>query len=237
MLLYVHFSSVFILFVLPITSKLYFTFKEDAQTDINGYGPIDDGWGDDVITEDNYSSQSRSSVGVLLRKCRALASMIKRSSILAAFFEKECYKIGSRRSLRADVCTRWNSTLHMIDSFLALKTAICALFVEKHSLDLTGAQSKKLHCLELTSSDWNLLKKLSQILTPFDLATKLLSGRQYPTIGLCLFAIHHLKLFLDDTEGDTELEQQLKRSLLDKMAKYIDDEKEQVRMLRVSLTS
>ncbi|CAF1551197.1 unnamed protein product, partial [Adineta ricciae] len=111
------------------------TEMEDAQTDINGYGPIDDGWGDDVITEDNYSLQSRTS-------------------------------------------------------------------------------------------------KVSQILTPFDLATKLLSDRQYPTIGLCLFAIHHLKLFLDDTEGDTELEQQLKRSFLDKMAKYIDDEKEQMRMLR-----
>ena len=39
------------------------------------------------------------------------------------------------------------------------------------------------------------------------------------------------------TEGDTELEQQLKRSLLDKMTKYIDDEKEQMRMLRVSLAS
>ncbi|CAF1584926.1 unnamed protein product [Adineta ricciae] len=157
---------------------------------------------DDVITKDNYHSQSRTSLGVLLRKCRTLASMIRRSSMLAAFFEKECYKIGSRRSPRADV-------------FLALKTVICALFVEKHSLVLTGAQSKKLHCLELTSSDCNLLKKVSQTLTPFDLATKLLSGRQYPTIG------------------NTELEQQLKRSLLDKMAKYIDDEKEQMGMLRI----
>ncbi|CAF1465075.1 unnamed protein product [Adineta ricciae] len=109
------------------------------------------------------------------------------------------------------------SIREMLDagSFLALKTVICALFVEKHSLVLTGAQSKKLHCLELTSSDCNLLKKVSQTLTPFDLATKLLSGRQYPTIG------------------NTELEQQLKRSLLDKMAKYIDDEKEQMGMLRI----
>lgn len=160
--------------------------------------------------------------------------MIKRSSLLAAFFEKECYKIGSRRSLQADVCTRWNSTLHMIESFLALKTAICALFAEKHLLDLTHAQSMKLHCLELTSSDWNLLKNLSQVLTPFELATKLLSGRRYPTIGLCLFALHHLKLFLEDTEGDNDLQQRLKHCLLEKMTRYIDDEKEQMRMLRVS---
>ena len=212
-------------------------FQEDAQTDSNGHGPIDDGWADDIVTEDNYSSQDRSSVGALLHKCRALASMIKRSSILATFFEKECFKISSRRSLRVDVCTRWNSTLHMIESFLALKTAICALFAEKYSLDLTRAQSTKLHRLELTSSDWNLLKTLSQVLKPFDLATKLLSGQRYPTIGLCLFAIHHLKVFLDDTDADNALEQRLKRCLLDKMTKYIDDEKEQMRILRVSSIS
>ena len=186
------------------------------------------------MTEDNFLSQNISSLGGLLRKCRALCSMIKRSSLLAAFFEKECYKIGSRRSLQADVCTRWNSTLHMIESFLALKTAICALFAEKHLLDLTHAQSMKLHCLELTSSDWNLLKNLSQVLTPFELATKLLSGRRYPTIGLCLFALHHLKLFLEDTEGDNDLQQRLKHCLLEKMTRYIDDEKEQMRMLRLS---
>lgn len=185
------------------------------------------------MTDDNFISQDRSALGGLLRKCRALSSMIKRSSLLATFFEKECSKIGSRRSLQADVCTRWNSTLHMINSFLALKTAICTLFADKHLLDLTHAQSMKLHCLELSSSDWNLLKNLTQILTPFDLATKLLSGRRYPTIGLCLFAIHHLKLFLDDTEGDTELQQRLKHYLLEKVTKYIDDEKEQMRILRV----
>ena len=125
----------------------------------------------------------------------------------------------------------------MIESFLALKTAICALFAEKDSLDLTRAQSTKLHRLELTSSDWNLLKTLSHILNPFDLATKLLSGRRYPTIGLCLFAIHHLKIFLDDTDADSESEKRLKRCLLDKITKYIDDEKEQMRILRVSFIS
>ena len=38
----------------------------------------------------------------------------------------------------------------------------------------------------------------------------------------------------DDTDADNELEQRLKRGLLDKVTKYIDDEKEQMRILRVS---
>lgn len=120
-------------------------------------------------------------------------------SLLAAFFEKEFCKIGSQRSLRADVCTRWNSNLHMIEGFLVSNTVICTLFAEKHSLNLIRTQPIKLRCLELTSSDWNSLKNLSRILTPFDLATKRLSGRRYVTVRLYLFAIHHLKVFLDDT--------------------------------------
>ncbi|CAF1541267.1 unnamed protein product [Adineta ricciae] len=209
------------------------TEMEDAQTNMIGHGPVDDGWAEDVMTEDFYTSPDTSSIGALLRKCRALAAMMKRSSLLSAFFEKECSKVGVQRSLRGDVCTRWNSTLHMVESFLSLKTALGKLFDEKHALGLSRAQSTKLFRLELSSSDWNLLKILSQVLQPFDLATKLLSAQRYPTIGLCLFAIHHIKAFLEDTDDDGELEQRLKSRLLDQITKYIDDEKEQMRILRV----
>jgi hypothetical protein len=160
--------------------------------------------------------------------------MIKRSSLLTIFFDKECAKVGIHRSLRADVCTRWNSTLQMIESFLALRMVIVKLFDEKQSLHLSSAQTTKLSCLELTSSEWCLLKVLSQILKPFQLATTLLSARRYPTIGLCLFCIYHIKTFLEDSEADTDLEKRLKNCLLEKMTKYIDNEKEQMRIIRVS---
>ena len=160
--------------------------------------------------------------------------MIKRSSLLAAFFDKESAKVGIHRSLRADVCTRWNSTLQMIESFLSLRAVIVKLFDEKQTLHITCAQSTKLSRLELTSSEWSLLKILSQILKPFQLATTLLSARRYPTIGLCLFSIYHIKTFLEDSDSDNDIEKKLKSCLLEKITKYIDNEKEQMRIIRVS---
>jgi hypothetical protein len=209
--------------------------QEDAQTDEKGHGPIDDGWAEDVDVNDLDTFNDRSSIGALLRKCRGLASMVKRSSLIGDFFCKESGKINNRRTLRTDVCTRWNSTLHMIEGFLSLKMIIGAVFDEKHTLGITRRQLAKLDGLELTSSDWSLLKILSELLKPFDLATKLLSAQRYPTIGLCLFALYHIKVFLEDTDSDNELMKRLKRCLQEKMTKYIDEEKKQMQMLRVSV--
>lgn len=122
----------------------------------------------------------------------------------------------------------------MIESFIALKPAVTKLFDEIASIGLTRKQTKKLEKLEFTSSDWTLLKVLAQLLKPFDLATKLLSSQTYPTIGLCVFALHHIKMFLEDTESDSDLLKRLKRYLAKTMTKYVDDEKEQLRIIRVS---
>lgn len=121
----------------------------------------------------------------------------------------------------------------MVDSFLSLKEIICKFFAEKEFLGLQAKQIQKLDRLELNSNEWSLVKILSQLLKPFDLATKLLSAQRYPTIGLCLFVLHHIKLFLDDTDADNELLRQLKKLLLNSMIHYIDHEEEQMRILQV----
>jgi hypothetical protein len=169
-----------------------------------------------------------------MRKCRSLISSMKRSSLVKSNFEKTSSRLNIRRMLAADVCTRWNATLHMIESFIALKSMVTELFDEMPGIGLTRKQTEKLEKLELTSSDWTLLKLLAQLLEPFDLATKLLSSQTYPTIGLCIFALHHIKMFLEDTEIDNDLTRRLKRYLVRTMTKYIDDEKEQLRIIRVS---
>ena len=86
----------------------------------------------------------------------------------------------------------------------------------------------------MTSTQWNLLKILSLLLKPFELATKLLSARRYPTIGLCLFVLHHIKLFLEAAQVDIEVVKELKKLLLNSMVNYVDKEEEQMRILRVS---
>jgi hypothetical protein len=197
---------------------------------------MNDGWADDVLTNDVNQPYDIILIGELMRKCRSIVFMIKRSTLIQSFFEKKSVQLGIRRTLSADVCTRWNSTLHMIESFIALKEVLCKLFHEKSEIDLPRKQSDKLDRLELTSSDWTLLKILSQLLKPFDLATKLLSSQQFPTIGLCIFAFHHIKMFLEDTESDDDVGKRLKRRLLTMMTRYIEDEKEQMRIIKVSFS-
>ena len=123
----------------------------------------------------------------------------------------------------------------MIESFIALEPVVTKLFDDMPSIELPRKQMAKPEKLELTFSHWTLLKLLAQLLKPFDLATKLLSSRTSPTIGLCVFALHHIKMFLEDTDGDSDLSKRLKRHLLKMMTKYIDDEKEQLRIVRVGL--
>ena len=122
----------------------------------------------------------------------------------------------------------------MIESFIALRPVVTKLFDGMPAIGLPRKQIEKPAKLELTSSHWTLLKLLAQLLKPFDLATKLLSSQTYPTIGLCVFALHHIKMFLEDTESDNDLSKRLKRYLVRTMTKYIDDEKDQLRIIRVN---
>ena len=163
-----------------------------------------------------------------------LAAMVRRSYRIKNFFDQAQSKTSKCRTLTLDVRTRWNSTFKMIDSFLGLKEVVSKFYDERESLGLSSKQSKKLDYLELTSNDWLLLKILTQLFKPFDLATKLLSAQRYPTIGLCLFVLHHIKLFLEDTDTDNEYLRQLKKFLLISMMHYIDNEVEQMGILRVS---
>ncbi|CAF1543957.1 unnamed protein product [Adineta ricciae] len=198
-------------------------------------GPVDDGWAEGVDTGAIHASEDLIVISELMRRCRSLTTSIKRSSVIKSALEKASSRLGIQRTLVIDVCTRWNSTLRMIESFIALKPVVTKLFDDMPSIELPRKQMAKLEKLELTSSDWTLLKLLAQLLKPFDLATKLLSSQTYPTIGLCVFALHHIKMFLEDTDGDSDLSKRLKRHLLKTMTKYIDDEKEQLRIVRVSL--
>ena len=150
------------------------------------------------------------------------------------FFDRAQSTTGLCRTLRMDVRTRWNSTLKMVDSYLALKETVCRFVDERKSLGLRSRQVQKLDHLELNSNEWSLMKILGQLLKPFDFATELLSAQYYPTIGLYLFVVHRNKLFFDDTDTDNELQRQVKKLLLNSTMHYIDNEEEQMRILQVT---
>ena len=74
-----------------------------------------DDWMEDVNDSPIDALPDREMVKELLKKCRGLISMIKRSTIITAFFDMLRTKLNIRRNLCYHVKTRWNSTFCLMD--------------------------------------------------------------------------------------------------------------------------
>jgi hypothetical protein len=67
---------------------------------------MDDGWADDVLTKINADTSSECQlISGLLKKCRALALMVKRSTRIANFFDRLRTEPRLCCTLRADIRT------------------------------------------------------------------------------------------------------------------------------------
>ncbi|CAF5163851.1 unnamed protein product [Rotaria magnacalcarata] len=139
-----------------------------------------------------------------------------------------------KRNLCYDVKSRWNSTFSMIDSLLVLRQLIQKLFNYKHQLTIQSKQVKKLADYELTSDDWNVLLVLYSILKPFYHATKVMSGRRYPSIGVAFYVLTRLKNFLQQNHRKESLmEKRLKQLLLKQFLHYFESDDEQMELLKL----
>ncbi|CAF5008899.1 unnamed protein product, partial [Rotaria magnacalcarata] len=122
----------------------------DSDTDDDEF--MDD-WTTDVIQSDCEIIREQNMILVVLKKCRGLISMIKRSTILTLYFDAQRKRFKKALNLCYDVKSRWNSTYCMINSFIVLREIIENLFSNKHQLHITQQQVKKLTNFELTSAD------------------------------------------------------------------------------------
>ncbi|CAF3982844.1 unnamed protein product [Rotaria magnacalcarata] len=121
----------------------------------------------------------------------------------------------------------------MIDSLLVLRQLIQKLFNYKHQLTIQSKQVKKLADYELTSDDWNVLLVLYSILKPFYHATKVMSGRRYPSIGVAFYVLTRLKNFLQQNHRKESLmEKRLKQLLLKQFLHYFESDDEQMELLK-----
>ena len=168
---------------------------DDESVDIDDDEVLDN-WVEGIDEAPDDTASDKELVSTLLRKCRALISLIKCSTILTAYFDSERRNFSIKRNLSIDVRTRWNSTFYLIDSLIVLRDVVERLFKSKHRLQIKQDQLNKLSNLELTSDDWIKLSQLHGILQPFFHATRAMSGRGYPTIGFAYYLIIRLKLFL-----------------------------------------
>ena len=122
----------------------------------------------------------------------------------------------------------------MIDSFLNLRSIVEKLFNDKHQLSIRDEQIHLLGTLEITSTEWNHLVQLHQILQVFYHATKIMSGSKYPSIGCAYFVLAKLRLFLSNDVADNAAARRIKKLLLAKYIQYFEDDRQQLNLLKVS---
>ncbi|CAF2116919.1 unnamed protein product [Rotaria magnacalcarata] len=207
--------------------------EEESLLDNNDEEFVDD-WTTNVIQSDFDIACEQNMIIIVIKKCRGLVSMIKRSTIITLYFDTERKQANIKRNLCYDVKSRWNSTFSMIDSFLVLRQLIQKLFSYKHQLTIQPKQVKKLADYELTSDDWNVLLVLHSILKPFYHATKVMSGRQYPSIGLAFYLLTRLKNFLQQNDRkESSMEKRLKQLLLKQLLHYFESDDEQMELLKL----
>ncbi len=196
-----------------------------------------DTWTYDVNETDIGIVYEQEKIVSIIRKCRMLILMIKRSTVISSFFNTEKQKFNIKRNLCLDVKSRWNSTFHMIDSFLVLRQIIEKLFNSKHNLHLESKKITKLSNLEMSIDDWIMLSALRSVLKPFYNATQALSGQKYPSIGMAYYLINGLKHFLQISDRkENTFAKRLKQILFSKFQFYFDNHGDQIQLLKVENT-
>jgi hypothetical protein len=162
--------------------------------------------------------------------------MINKSSILTTFVRNEI----ERKQIALDAATdtsdeervkinelindfhiRWNSTYLMLVRVLVVQQIINDItYSPTAHIGLTVKQIKKLRSLTTDHLEWELLEALTNVLSPFFLATKCLSGRKYSTLSLSYWITENLFAYLTNETSDSALENALKRLLFNKFNLY-----------------
>ena len=89
------------------------------------------------------------------------------------------------KSLRLDVCTRWNATYDMIDSATRYR------FV----LNCTAEEDANFkHCP--SRDEWNRVERITRLLKSFNDITTQFSGTDYPTTNLYFQGVSQIELLL-----------------------------------------
>ncbi|CAF3926623.1 unnamed protein product [Rotaria sp. Silwood1] len=208
--------------------------NDDMSTSVNPQNFLYDNWKEDAEVDPNdptLTKEQQLTLSVLI-KCRKLIDMIRKSSILTLYFNKRRKELKKPRNVLRDVCTRWNSSYLMINSLKSVRTIIEKLYNDKHRLNINNDQVEKLNELEITSAEWNHLNQLHDVLQTFYNATKIVSGKTYPSMSSANFIYTKLKSFLMKDSKDNMTVKRLKKLLLSKMIHYFEEDEVQLNLLK-----
>jgi hypothetical protein len=149
-----------------------------------------------------------------VKSIRESVKYVKSSQGHKQRFEKMISELGISCDKRPplDVATWWNSTYHMLK---------CALEYDRAFEALTYEDIHYAH--EPLVEEWEMAKKLCDILKLFSDATELLSGSKYPTSNLYFDQIWQIKLLLEkeSTNSDVSIRAMI-YEMAEKFQKYWD---------------
>lgn len=200
-----------------------------------------DNWSEDVVVDFDPSTcvAEQALIGALLMKCRSFVKLLNKSSVLKAYANSLKKEFTVTRPLQLDCRSRWNSTHRLLQTMLTYRGLISRIYSEKHEIGLNDKQSKKLLSTELDKEDWSTIASIERVLRPFVTATKLISGTQYPTIGISFFAIVLVREYLEDNSSsaspDDNMVIRLKRLLLFNLDKYFEENEDQWNVFKVRM--
>ncbi|XP_060669258.1 zinc finger BED domain-containing protein RICESLEEPER 2-like [Ziziphus jujuba] len=116
----------------------------------------------------------------------------------------------SKRGLRQDVPTRWNSTYLMLESALYYRRAFC-------HLELTDSNYKSCP----SSHEWEKIEKISRFLGLFYDITCIFSGTKYPTSNLYFSSVFFCYVTLkENIESEDDYLRTMANQMLKKFEKY-----------------
>ena len=140
----------------------------------------------------------------LLDKCRNIVAYFKKSTTATAKLNQ--LSCSSKKKLKPDVKTRWNSTLIMLRSLLDLKQSV------DDSLAIVKPE------LKLNVIEWDEIEELVFVLAPFEEITTDLSAQHYASVSKVIPSIRLLEHTLQDVFPTFASIELLKKDILAAMA-------------------
>ena len=147
-----------------------------------------------------------SQVSKALARIRKIVGHFHRSTKAMSKLREKQELLGIKsHQLINDCVTQWGSTYNMLIRFVEQQQAICAALLESSSRDDRH--------LMLTDAEISVAEELIVVLKAFHDATEIISGENYPMIGMVRPLLKKIEAILAIKENDGALVKQIKSEI------------------------